>query len=323
MRLVDFAPVGRRVSALGFGCASLGSRVDAKRGTAALARAFDAGISWFDVAPSYGDGDAETLLGSFLAGKRSQVVVCTKVGLLPARASLPSRVAKPLAQRALRIAPGLRTLAVRQRAPAQRVPLTGALIESSVQASLRRLQTDYLDVLALHEPSLADFERDDVLRALEKVITAGFARTVSIAGDWEVAVHAVEASEQIQILQIANSPFVPNLRYAEERLPGDRPVSFVSHSVYGHLGALDKLTAILEKDSGTNKLMKSHGYAGPSSAMAAAFLLDFALAANPQGVVLLSMYQPSHLRFALERLATSATSQSVVALGSQLVNPAV
>jgi aryl-alcohol dehydrogenase-like predicted oxidoreductase len=321
MRLVDFAPLGRSVSAIGFGCASLGSRVNAKPGTEALARAFDAGISWFDAAPSYGDGHAETLLGAFLAGKRSQVIVCTKVGMVPVRASLPARVVKPFAQRALRIAPGLRSLAVRHRAPARRVALSGGFIESSVQASLQRLHTDYVDVLALHEPSLADIEREDVLMALEKVITAGYARSVSIAGDWEVALHAAEASERIQILQLANSPFVSNIERAKERLPGNRSVGFVTHGVYGHLEALDTLTAFLEKDSKKHRLMQSQGYSGAASEMASAFLLDFALAANPQGVVLLSMYGPGHLRFALERLAISPAS-SLLTLGRQLANPA-
>src|SRR5260221_4968652 len=95
MRHVEFAPLSRTVSVAGFGCASLGSRVDAKRGTAALARAFDAGITWFDVAPSYGDGQPEGLLGKYLASKRSQVVICTKSGYVPARVSLAITLAMP------------------------------------------------------------------------------------------------------------------------------------------------------------------------------------------------------------------------------------
>ena len=45
-------------SRLGFGCASLGSRVAAADGLNALAAAFDAGVNWFDVAPAYGAGEA-------------------------------------------------------------------------------------------------------------------------------------------------------------------------------------------------------------------------------------------------------------------------
>src|SRR5438309_11773394 len=120
MRCVDFAPLARRVSAIGFGCASLGSRVDAKSGLAALARAFDAGVIWFDVAPSYGDGHAEVLLGKFLAGKRSQVAICTKVGIVPGRVSLAMRIAKPVARWAIVSWPELLKPVTSFRPPAQR-----------------------------------------------------------------------------------------------------------------------------------------------------------------------------------------------------------
>jgi aryl-alcohol dehydrogenase-like predicted oxidoreductase len=318
MRLVEFAPLGRSVSALGFGCASLGSRVDAKRGTAALTRAFEAGISWFDVAPSYGDGNAEEILGRFLVGKRSQVVLCTKVGLLPGRASLPARIAKPVAQRALRIAPGLRELIVKGRAPAHRVELTGTFIEASVQESLKRLQTDHIDVLALHEANETDVEREDVLRALESVVSAGSVRSISMAGDVHVGLKAVGFSERIGILQLANSPFEPNVALAKARVPSGRMIGFVVHSVYGHTAALDRLTGMIENDSAKSALMEAHGYCGAARAMATAFLLDYALASNREGVVLFSMYEPVHLRFNLGRVAASPSSESVLSLSDRL-----
>src|SRR4051794_8396453 len=101
MRHIEFAPLGRVVSAVGFGCASLGSRVDARTGTAAINRAREAGIDWFDVAPSYGDGHAESILGAALVSKRHVVTICTKVGILPAPISFGMRLVKPLAQKIL------------------------------------------------------------------------------------------------------------------------------------------------------------------------------------------------------------------------------
>ena len=219
MRRVEFAPLARSISAIGFGCASLGSRVDGKRGTAALARAYDAGVTWFDVAPSYGDGHAEVLLGKFLAGKRSQVAVCTKVGIVPGRVSLAMRIAKPVVQWAIVLRPELRKPVPSFRPPAQRVELTGPLIESSIVESLRRLQTDYIDVLALHEATLDDVQRDDVLRALDNVISKGYARAISLAGDLVVALAAVALSERFRIIQFANNLFAPNVALANQQLP--------------------------------------------------------------------------------------------------------
>ena len=56
MRMVRVPRLDRDVSAIGFGCASLGSRISAADGRRAIARALDLGLTWFDVAPPYGDG---------------------------------------------------------------------------------------------------------------------------------------------------------------------------------------------------------------------------------------------------------------------------
>jgi aryl-alcohol dehydrogenase-like predicted oxidoreductase len=320
MRRVDFLALGTSVSAVGFGCASLGSRVDPKRGKAALARAYEAGVSWFDVAPSYGDGLAETILGTFLRGRRQEVAVCTKVGMLPGRANIAASLFKPAAQRAIRLLPRLRDLATRLRGPVQKIELTGSLIESSVQASLKRLQTDYLDVIALHEPNSVDVEREDVLRALENVRSRGYARSISIAGDLEVGMLAITSSEQVGILQLANSPFAPNLDLARQRMARGRAVSFVSHGVYGHSGALGRITEKIANEPEQLALMKAHGYQGTPRDMAAAFLLDFSLASNPEGVVLLSMFQPEHLRWNLDRLNAVGWPKVAIKLRDRLVS---
>ena len=320
MRRVEFVPLAQSISAIGFGCASLGSRVDGKRGTAALARAYDAGVTWFDVAPSYGDGHAEVLLGKFLAGKRSQVAVCTKVGIVPGRVPLAMRIAKPVAQWAIVLWPELRKHVASFRPPAQRVELTAPFIESSIVESLRRLQTDYVDVLALHEVTLDDVRRDDILRALDNVISKGYARAISLAGNLVIALAAVALSERFRIIQFDNNLFAPNVALAKQQLPANRAVGFVTHSVYGRDGSLDALAAMIENEVGTRGLMDSAGYRATPRKAAAAFLLDFALASNPDGVVLLSMYQPQHFSFNLSRLTTSPPAQVVLDLASRLVS---
>jgi aryl-alcohol dehydrogenase-like predicted oxidoreductase len=320
MRLVEFSPLARSVSVLGFGCASLGSRVEGKQGTAAMARAYDAGVTWFDVAPSYGDGHAEVLLGKFLVGKRSEIAVCTKVGIMPSRVSLAMRFAKPAVRWAIALGPELRKHVINFRAPAQRVKLSGSFIESSIVESLKRLRTDYVDVLALHEPTLDDVQRDDVLRALDNVISKGYARAISLAGDLVVALAAVALSERFRILQFSNTLFAPNIVLAKQQLPASRAVGFVTHSVYGHGGSLDALVAMIEREACKRRLMYSAGYGDTPRKAAAAFLLDFALATNPDGVVLLSMYQPQHLSFNFSRLTTSPPAEVVLDLASRLVS---
>jgi aryl-alcohol dehydrogenase-like predicted oxidoreductase len=318
MRLVDFAPLACRVSALGFGCASLGSRVDARRGAEALARAYDAGVSWFDVAPSYGDGHAEALVGKFLAGKRSQVAVCTKVGVLPCRAPFALRALRPILRHVMELFPELRKHVVKRRPTAQRAALTGSFIESTIVESLKRLRTGYVDVLALHEAHLADVQRQDVLQALDNIVSKGYARTISLAGDLSVALSAIPLSEHFGIIQVANSPFAPNVALAKRQLPAGRCVGFVTHSVYGQGGSLDALTAMIAKQADKRALMDSLGYRDAPREVAAAFLLDFALASNPEGVVLLSMYKPSHFSFDIGRLKASPLPEVVLDLARRL-----
>jgi aryl-alcohol dehydrogenase-like predicted oxidoreductase len=200
------------------------------------------------------------------------------------------------------------------------VELTGPFIESSIVESLRRLQTDYVDVLALHEANLDDVQRDDVLRALDNVISKGYARAISLAGDLVVALAAVALSERFRIIQFDNNLFAPNVALAKQQLPANRAVGFVTHSVYGRDGSLDALAIMIEKEVGKRSLMDSAGYLDTPRKAAAAFLLDFALASNPDGVVLLSMYQPQHFSFNLSRLTTSPPAEVVLDLASRLVS---
>src|SRR4051794_34749068 len=154
-------PVSRERARLGLGCASLGSRIDAKSGLRALAAARDGGVTWFDVAPSYGAGAAETLLGEFLRSGRDGVSVTTKVGIAPpARLGL-MKLAYALGRPAVRVASSLRGRFRRISATRNRhLPLTPELVESSIQSSLRKLRTDHVDIYALHDPCVGDVLRD-------------------------------------------------------------------------------------------------------------------------------------------------------------------
>jgi aryl-alcohol dehydrogenase-like predicted oxidoreductase len=86
-------------------------------------QALDAGCDFFDTAPPYGGGRSEKLLGRALAGVRPSVTICTKFGH-----------------------------------SAEGLPPTNfdvAALRPSLEASLRRLRTDYVDVLLLHNPPVA------------------------------------------------------------------------------------------------------------------------------------------------------------------------
>jgi aryl-alcohol dehydrogenase-like predicted oxidoreductase len=109
---------GLRVSAIGFGGGGIGSvwgpTTDAES-IRAVRRALDLGISFFDVAPVYGDGTAEARLGQALGADRASVIVATKVQVDP-----------------------------------RRLGDVAAHVAESLEGSLRRLRTDYVDLLQVH-----------------------------------------------------------------------------------------------------------------------------------------------------------------------------
>ena len=91
MRQIELPNTGKRTSQLGFGCAYL--TPDSRR---LLDVAHDAGIRHFDVGRSYNRGNAEGVVGRFLAGRSDDLTVTSKYGILPEAAPLHLRVARKL-----------------------------------------------------------------------------------------------------------------------------------------------------------------------------------------------------------------------------------
>lgn len=266
MRRIRLPGLDIETSVIGFGCASLGSRVSPRSGLTALARAHEAGVTWFDLAPAYGAGEAETIFADFLKTRRDRVQVLTKVGLVPPAQSELLRASYAVLRPIAGAMGGLRRIAKKTAITRnQTVPITAALIEDSIATSLRRLRTDHVDVLALHDPDPDAVLRDDVLRALERVAARGQARGIGIAGPREACLAGARAGLPYRLFQTAVD--ADGATFATIRRDAGRPVATIGHSV-----------------------MRSDGHAPDSAAQ-----LRAALATNPAGVTLLSMFDPAHL----------------------------
>jgi aryl-alcohol dehydrogenase-like predicted oxidoreductase len=180
------------VSVLGLGCAAMMGRVGRRESESALGAAFDAGINFFDTARSYGYGASEGLLGDFCMGRRDQVVLCTKFGILPAAKSWKQSV-KPLAQRVVKLFPGLRKAAQRQAGAL----FTGGqfsvdVLRTSLETSLRELKTDYVDMLLMHAAPISVLAQQDLLAELERLVAEGKVRVAGISGELDVIEAAFE-----------------------------------------------------------------------------------------------------------------------------------
>jgi aryl-alcohol dehydrogenase-like predicted oxidoreductase len=141
MRYRQLGRSGLTVSVVGLGCDNFGKRIDLEASRSVVEAALDAGITLFDTADIYGNrGGSETILGQLLKSRRDEVVVATKWGL-PMSESPEARGSR-------------------------------RYIRAAVEASLRRLQTDRIDLYQLHrfDPLTPP---EETLAALDELVKEG------------------------------------------------------------------------------------------------------------------------------------------------------
>jgi aryl-alcohol dehydrogenase-like predicted oxidoreductase len=195
MKRRRFGQTDLEVSIFGFGCARIGGifQGDTAGYLRLLDAARDAGITFFDTADMYSQGESEALLGRAFRSQRARVVIASKVGYcLPARRKLVARL-KPL------VKPLIARLGLRrdQLPGAARGAVTQdfspGYLARAVTASLKRLRTDYLDLLQLHSPPADIVKRGDFVEALETMKKKGMLRYYGIAcDDTEAGLAALE-----------------------------------------------------------------------------------------------------------------------------------
>jgi len=195
--------VHNSLSQLGFGGASLSSMPSQYAVTKLLNIAYRNGITHFDTAPLYGRGYSEMLIGSFIKNKRQHVTITTKFGLGNTETGkLPPVLALPLNywNKKLR---GIKMPAPGVYEP-QLLPhriITKQDVESSMNRSLARLGTDYIDYYLLHE-GRPSFIQDDAMQYLMDMKQKGVLGNIGIATDaFNVQACSAEEINKIDVLQ--------------------------------------------------------------------------------------------------------------------------
>lgn len=174
MRRRKLGNTGIEVSEISFGAWQLGNTDDfggMDDGTAhtLVHAALDGGVNLFDTAPNYASANSERLLGEALAGKRRDVILVSKFGHSP-------RGPKDFSVEGFR---------------------------RSLDASLRRLRTDYLDVLLLHNPDASMYAGTDPLwEALEEAKQQGKIRHYGASLDHATEIEACLAHTRSDVLEI-------------------------------------------------------------------------------------------------------------------------
>jgi len=183
-------------------------------------------------------------LGKFLSGRRDKVAICTKFGVPRPVVTPLMRLLKPAARAMAKALPHWGS----RKAKTKRIPNKDRLhaehIEASVIESLRRLRTDYIDVLALDDPNPQDCINEAVLHELRRIIQKGYVRCVAIAGTPEAIIAGARAPDVYKIAQLPDNPFSQMVVRVKDALAGDAKLFFVTHSVFG-AGALGRLSHLL------------------------------------------------------------------------------
>jgi aryl-alcohol dehydrogenase-like predicted oxidoreductase len=219
MRQRAFGDTSLRVSEFGLGCARIGGvfQSNTKGFLELISAANDLGVNFFDTADMYSQGESESLLGRALRGRRDKIIIASKAGYcLPTRRRWAARL-KPL------LRPAVQLLKIRR----DRLPggsrgtisqdFSAKYLRGAIDASLRRLRTDYLDLYQLHSPALEIIERGEWQVALEDLKRIGKVRYYGIAVD------TLEAGlAALRIQGVSSIQFTLNLleqRAAQELFP--------------------------------------------------------------------------------------------------------
>ena len=137
MQYIPFLDPTQKVSKICLGTMMFGDTCDASASTEIVRAALEAGINFFDTAPMYSNGTSEEYLGQALAGRRDTAIIATKV----------------------------------------HAGLDEAAILPSLEASLKRLRTDHVDLFLVHWPAVG-MNLTEMMRALDKAVSSGKARYV-------------------------------------------------------------------------------------------------------------------------------------------------
>jgi len=174
MKLRPFGNTGMNVSEIGLGAWQLANPDwgvnDKSEALKIVQKSLEVGCNFFDTAPGYGGGRSEELLGEGLKSVRKDVILCTKFG---------------------HTAEGMTDFSVNA-------------IRPSLEASMKRLQTDYLDIVLMHNPSreIMDGRVASQYEEFEKLKAEGLIREYGVSLDWREEAELVLDTSKSKALEI-------------------------------------------------------------------------------------------------------------------------
>jgi aryl-alcohol dehydrogenase-like predicted oxidoreductase len=189
---------------LGVGCSTFGGSTSKKTSLKVLSYAFDKGLIYYDLARSYGYGEAESIVGQFAKGKRDKIIIASKFGILPPRNIPFKNLLLAGARNVKHFIPkrGSNTVKALSGNFLLNHVFTPELAARSLDKTLRELGTDYIDIFLFHESKFSDMLLEDVIHVLNKEKEKGKLRayggTFKDRNDLEKIVKRPDIAEVVQ-----------------------------------------------------------------------------------------------------------------------------
>jgi aryl-alcohol dehydrogenase-like predicted oxidoreductase len=193
MNLRPFGSTGMMVSEIGLGAWQLANPdwnlSDKQEALRIVQVSLEAGCNFFDTAPPYGSGVSEELLGQALKAVRQNVVICTKFGYSHEKVT----------------------------------NFDASALRPSLEGSLRRLQTDYVDILLLHNPpkEMMNGNHAPHYEELQKLKDEGLIREYGVSLDWREELETVIDTTGSRAIEVFFNAFyqepLPAFRRAQEK----------------------------------------------------------------------------------------------------------
>lgn len=318
MKRISLARIPFEIPVLGFGCSSL-TGTSRKNAIRLLETAFDNGIRHFDVARYYGYGQAEGILGSFAHSHRHEITITSKFGLQPPSRTSPLRLLISSGRRFVRLVPRARKFFQKRAGALVTIPpFNAAECQRSLETSLRELRTDYLDFFLLHDYS-PHSQTDELFAMLQSLVAGGKIRFFGVGTSFSNVLRTLATQPQFcEIVQFENSILQRNI----SNLPPDpRARLVITHSALA--GAFSSLVSFLKANPTTAQFWSTQLSANcEDESILAGLLLNWAAAANPNGLVLFSTRSPARMVRNINSVMQAQASPAQISLFAMLVEDA-
>ena len=216
---------------------SLSSNISQSEARRLIESAADCGINFIDTADVYGQGESERVIGKVLHGRRDKFIVASKAGYHPARFGVLIQRAKPILKTLLRHVNKGRNFAANMRRglPTRNIlrqNFSTSYLEHAIGRSLRRLNTDYLDLFFLHDVPLPALKTGAVFQFLCRLRESGKIRHFGVASSDPAVLEDALKQPGINLAETAIHPGRPPSLWSVLRKLEAAKVGIVANQVF-------------------------------------------------------------------------------------------